>query len=234
MFLDYLEGDEQDHEDPENLPNHDGNGHEDLQDLLYFGLGAGHEHPEHLSDEEEVEVDNDDHNVERDSDPEDPDDNGFEEIDDYDTILKHLSKKWLEVERTHNVSKTCSDAFWELGKEWFHKLFTTKANQNVRRKTPSFVHIRRRLYDDHVPPVKMQIAYKHKDSGELTVLEDSLVTPKSKFPAHEYHKMWEIAHIEVKNFFTYRKNVLCLLYAFSSVLFVFMQLQVRPSQKKVT
>lgn len=54
-----------------------------------------------------------------DPDDEDPEINPgeFVETDDYDTILKFLSKEWLKTELNHRVSKTAANAFWNLGKE---------------------------------------------------------------------------------------------------------------------
>ena len=150
---------------------------------------------DHDSVDELGEIGDDD-----DDDPSDVDNvEEFVEIDDYDTILKHLSREWLKVELRHKVSKVASNSLWALGKAWFHRLFTTKQLQNVRKKTPAFPHIRRTLYKDLVPPVKMTIAYKHKESETITVVEDVLVTPKKQFPPHQYKKLWEISRVEVKH-----------------------------------
>ena len=111
--------------------------------------------------------------------------------------MKHFSKEWHKVELTHHVSKAATDAFWKLGKEWFHNLLETKSIQGVRRKTPDFVHLRRGLLNDYVPPVHLEIGYQHKQTGEITVIEDTLVTPRNRFPCHEYDKVWEIANVEV-------------------------------------
>ena len=154
-------------------------------------------------------------------------DGAQEEEEDYFAILKHLSKKWLETEVNHKVSKTASEAFWSLGREWFHKLFVTKSIQNVKRKTPSFVHIRRRLYKEYVPPVMLQFGFKNKVTNEIVNVDNSLVTPKSAFPPHQFDKLWEIAHVQVNFFFVLIFTYFLFTYAnncFETV---------RPSQKKV-
>lgn len=133
--------------------------------------------------------------------------NDFEVVDDYGTILKHISKEWLKIELTHRVSKTASNLLWQLGKEWFHRLFTVKAFQKVKRKTPSFAHIRQQMYRQFVPPIRMEIGYKHRENGVTTVLENTLSTPKSDYPSHEYDKMWEIAHVEVTKVFLHFDEV---------------------------
>ena len=119
------------------------------------------------------------------------------DIDDYEIIFHHLCKEWLKVEANHKVSKVATDAFWSLGKEWFHRMFVAKNQQRVKKKTPCFPHIRRTLDKKYVPPIKMSIAYKHNESGEVTVVEDTLVTPRNRFPSNQYKKMWEIAHVQV-------------------------------------
>ena len=127
-------------------------------------------------------------------DPEDPDlEEEFEQADDYHALLKFLAKKWLDTELTHHISKEAGNALWDLGKKWFHRLFQAKEAQNVRRKTPAFVHIRRKMYTDYVPPIHMDFGYEHKDTGEITIVKDSSVTPT--FPNHQ--KNWEIGHVQV-------------------------------------
>ena len=78
-----------------------------------------------------------------------------------------------------------------------------KSLQKVKRKTPAFAHIRNRLYIDHVPPIKINIGYENKETETIVELVDSAVTPKSRFPAHEYTKLWEIAHVEVISSFCF-------------------------------
>ena len=120
----------------------------------------------------------------------------FVNVNDYESILLHLSKEWVKAEVNHRVSHAGSEAFWKLGMEWFFKMFQTKATQRVTRKTPQFAHIRRQLYKDYVPPVKIELAYKNRDSGSITIVEDS-VTRRNEFPTPEYQKLWEISTIEV-------------------------------------
>ena len=152
-------------------------------------------------------------------DPEgdDPGDEPFEneEVDDdYFNILKYLSKEWLTIELDHRVSKVASEAMWDLAKTWFHKLFTVKAAQGVGRKTPSFIHTRRMLYKDYVPTVRMELGYLDKQSGDLTIVEDTPITPKSRFPSHRYQKLWEIAHVKVTSFTFKIMYLVCVLLNF--------------------
>ena len=121
----------------------------------------------------------------------------FEDVDDYLTILQYLSKEWLKVELTHRVSQVASQQFWELGKAWFARLFAAKKIQKIVKNVPTFVHLRRQFNKNYVPPVKMDFGYIDKDTGELKVVEDSAITPKTEFPSTRYQKMWEIGHVKV-------------------------------------
>ena len=165
------------------------------------------EHLEALYDHELLEPAVDDGPLqEHEDEDEDDDDVGADDLQDYQSILEKMSKEWLEIEMTHRVSKVASEAFWNSGKAWFHRLFTVKQAQKVKKKTPSFVHIRRKMFKDYVPPISIDAAYQHKESGETTIIEGSSITPRSRFPPHEYHRLWEISHVKVHNFLIF----LCL------------------------
>ena len=121
----------------------------------------------------------------------------FVEVDDYAQSLKQLNEEWLKIELNHNVSKVASSSFYELGKDCFHRMFQAKELQNVRRKTPTFIHSRRKLYLEKVPPVHMEIGYQSKDTGIVTIFRGDK-TPRNRFPPHEYSKVWEVAHVKVR------------------------------------
>lgn len=79
------------------------------------------------------------------------------------------------------------------------KLLQAKSLQNVRKKTPQFNHIRRQLHLKKTPKVHMEIAFKKKDTGEVIIVEDAEVAPKSRFPGHLYEKLYETATVKVIN-----------------------------------
>lgn len=134
--------------------------------------------------------------VEDDPEEEEEDDE-FEEVDDYNTILEHLSREWMQSELDHKISKVASNHMWMLAKTWFHRLYRAKELQNITKKTPSFLHIRRKMQEKNVPKIHMQFAYEDKETGDLSIVEDVEVTPKSQFPPNQYRKVWETAHVEV-------------------------------------
>ena len=180
----------------------------------YDGDNVGRDLEEHEEQDDEFggfrgnvgdDVDNDDED-----DDDDPEEEEFFEVDDYNTILEHVSKEWVKNELDHNVSKVASQEMWKLAKTWFHRLFLAKETQNVTRKTPSITHLRRKMYDKYVPPIKMQFGYENKETGEVTVVDDTEVTPRARFPPNQYRKLWEIAHLEV-------------MFLKSTVLFIFLR-----------
>lgn len=71
-----------------------------------------------------------------------------------------------------------------------------KHAQGVQRKIPQFDHIRRTLAQNYSPPVHMEIAYKNKETDQVTIVKDT-ITPKSRFPPHRFEKMFEIATVKV-------------------------------------
>ena len=118
------------------------------------------------------------------------------ENDDYLTILKQLSKDWLLTEIGHEVSKVCSDKFWAIAMKGMHLLYVSKERQKIKRKVPQFTQIRKKMYDDHSPKVEMQVAFKEKTTGNITVVNDSK-TPLGNYPATQFKKIYEIASVDV-------------------------------------
>ena len=123
----------------------------------------------------------------------------FVEVDDYDTILAKMVEDWMDIELRHRVSKTASNLFWDLSRTCFHRLFRAKDLQSIKKKTLSFLHIRKKLHQERVPPVHMEMAFQNKDTGVVSVVRDTK-TRKNEFQSHEFQKLWEIGHVEVTLF----------------------------------
>lgn len=120
--------------------------------------------------------------------------------DDYFELLKELSKDWLMVEIDHNVSKTATDCFWELACKKMHQLMDTKKRNGVKRKTPQFQQIRK-ILNEKVPDVNMEIGFIDKVSGELHIERNLEHTPLRQYPPSQFRKAYEIATIKVNIFF---------------------------------
>lgn len=118
----------------------------------------------------------------------------------------------MVAEVDHRVSKEASDDFFKIGLKWFPILHEAKIREGVSTKTPQFTHIRRTLHKKKVPPIHLEIGYKHKVTGEVIVVEDEC-TPKSRFPPQQYEKTHEIASVKV-GISEFHKNLFCILQFF--------------------
>ena len=101
------------------------------------------------------------------------------------------------MEGKHRISKTASEEFWELAKSGFVKLSETRNRQFITKKIPKFRTVRDNIYEDRVPKIHMSVAYQHKDTGDIIVMEDLESTPRSRFPPTTYSKLYETAKVKV-------------------------------------
>ena len=102
----------------------------------------------------------------------------------------------MSLEIKHRCSKRASDDFWALAKEAFPKLHRAKIDAGVYREIPLFTSLRRKLYKNKVPPVKLEIGYLNKTTKERVTVEGQK-TPVSRFNPNEYEKLYEVATVEV-------------------------------------
>ena len=122
------------HDEDQNPPRY----HEDLDDL---------------GDNDPILQEEDDNS----DDPDDPDD---ETGGSYNEILDKFSQRWMRVDLQHAVSKAASDSYWRVALSYFHSLLEAKKGQKVKKNVPQFTHIRRKLVQQHVPPICMELGYK--------------------------------------------------------------------------
>lgn len=116
----------------------------------------------------------------------------------YNSILKKLVEEWLICEIDHRLSKEASNAFFELAKDWFFKLFEAKNEGSVTKKIPMFVHLRKTLFKKKLPPVSLGVAFKDKESGQSIVLKNLESIPVGKFPPNKFEKLYETASVKVR------------------------------------
>ena len=160
------------------------------------------EEEEDKDDEEEEEEQEEDEEEEEDSYYEDnfPDEPEDEEVDeahkDYHSILEELSRQWQLIELDHNVSKTACNQFWNIAFKFIPELMEEKDRQNISRKIPQFEQIRRKFKKNNCPEVDMEMAYKKKDTNEVTIV-NCTSTPTKQFPGNLYEKLYEVATVKV-------------------------------------
>lgn len=112
-------------------------------------------------------------------------------------LLEDVSKQWLRVEMTHDVSKKASELFWEVAKTMFHTL--VESNQRGVCKIPTFTHIRRKLVKKYSPEVEIDVAYKHKVTGDVILQSDIKSLPVTKYKKPSFEPLYEIASVNVRN-----------------------------------
>ena len=143
-------------------------------------------------DEEEDNADED----------EEDDDNEVDEEnkESFTYLFRKFAEDWTTAEVNHRVSKRASAGFWNVARKWMGSL-TSAFNKDGKKKFPKYEHTRKKITKENVPPISMDIGYLHKESGELTIVEDSDKNPILKFPSDVYEKVYEIASIKVKKTF---------------------------------
>ena len=147
-------------------------------------------------DEDEEDKEEEDEEEEDEEEEDEEEDEDFNEADGYETLIEKLSRKWLEAELDHTVSKVASNALWRIASSYFPRITQARNLENITRKLPQFNHIRRKMYDENTPEVRLKIGYRNRETKEMTVVEDT-VTPKSRFPPNEFEKLFEIATVKV-------------------------------------
>ena len=117
-----------------------------------------------------------------------------EPTENYMDLLNDLAKKWLDLELHHCTSKKASDDFWALAKEAFPRLHRAKVNAMVSKNTPSMTTLRRKMYKERVPKIKLEMGYLNKDTKEVEVVEGEKIP---RVNPQAYEKLYEVASVEV-------------------------------------
>lgn len=125
------------------------------------------------------------------------DEEEYESDSTYNKILKLLAEDWIMCENEHRVSKEATNVFFELAKKWFQKLHEAKQSAGITKATPQFVHLRRLLNKKKLPPISLEVGYKNKEDGEITIRRNLKSNPVGQFPQNQFEKLYEIASVKV-------------------------------------
>ena len=148
--------------------------------------------------DDSLDQDLDQENMEFDMQAEDSDED-IMTFTDYFDMLEDLSKKWLAIHLTHNVSLTATYEFWKLALIAMPKLMQMKNEQDIQRKTPQLVQLRRKIYKEMCPEIHMDFIYYNSQTQE-TINVSSNSTPVKQYQSDpNYIKQCEIARVKVKN-----------------------------------
>ena len=129
-------------------------------------------------------------------DESDEDDDEDEDIS-FNSLFYSFSKQWLNAQLNHNVSLAASNSFWNLAFKYVSKLHELKETENIKRKIPQFMQIRKNLFQDLSPNVIMNFAFLNKNDNSIHHVNTDH-TPVKEFERNpQYQKLYEEAHIKV-------------------------------------
>lgn len=125
------------------------------------------------------------------------DDSNIEEEESFDSLFHSFSKKWMETQLTHHVSLSAANDFWKLSFKCIADIFDKKIAEGVSRKIPQYLQVRKNIFKDLCPEVKMSFVFLNKTDGTITHVKENH-TPLSRYQRDpNYEKLYEEAHIEV-------------------------------------
>ena len=118
-----------------------------------------------------------------------------DEVENYKGLLDELSKKWLNVQLTHEVSASATESFWKTAMNLMPPLFEHRNRLHIQKNVPGYKHLRRQLYNDFCPEITMTFAFMKISDQSIEVIECNTAQTRSK---SEYIKLYEEANIKVK------------------------------------
>lgn len=109
-------------------------------------------------------------------------------------MLEEMSKKWLHVQMTHQVSASATEAFWKTANELMPLVYDHRNRLNIQKNVPGFKHLRRKLYKENCPEINMKYVYKNKRDNSIEIVECKKAPSRSK---SNYIKLYEEANVKV-------------------------------------
>ena len=143
--------------------------------------------------------------------PSDSSDSGSqsEDSDAYNDILGSITKKWLLIQLTHNVSAAATNSFWDAAFDSIPMLNAAKGRWQSDKDVPGFINLRRKLYTKICPQVHMKFVYLKKSTNSIETVHCTK-DPGKRYPKSQFMKLFEEAHIKVlKVMNNYVINILC-------------------------
>ena len=132
-----------------------------------------------------------------------PDESVHEEDDNneggntYDSVFTSFTENWLQTQLTHHVSLAGANAFWKLCFKYVKEMYELKEAENITRAIPQFVHVRRQVYKEICPEVKMTFVFMNKNDGTLHHVQEDETPLKNYQRDPQFRKLYEEAHIQV-------------------------------------
>lgn len=81
--------------------------------------------------------------------------------------------------------------------KYVSQLMSLKENEDIKKKIPKFYQVRKNIYRDMCPDVKMTFVFLNKRDGSIKHVNADH-TPLSQYQNNpNYQKLYEEAHVEV-------------------------------------
>ena len=123
--------------------------------------------------------------------------NAIEEEESFESLFTSFSNQWQHAQLTHHVSLAASNNFWKLSFDYVPKILELKKAEKLKKKIPQFYQVRKNIYKDICPEVKMTFVFLNLNDGTLTLVKDDHTPLKQYQRNPQYKKLYEEAHIEV-------------------------------------
>ena len=135
-----------------------------------------------------------------DDDSEDDDFGEVPPLESYEDMLQYLGKVWIETTVRHNVSIEGASHLWRLAFKFMGKILNKKEADGDTRKLPQFKHLRRKIMNKCVPPVKIRMAYLNLETGMEEHPPPSEIGPhKAYSDVTKYEKLYEISSVSIRD-----------------------------------
>ena len=120
-----------------------------------------------------------------------------EEPDNFNSLFSSFSKQWVNAQLTHKVSLAAANSFWGLSFKYLKDIFHLKNTEGIKKKIPQFIQVRKNIYKDLCPDVKMIFVFLNKTDNTIIRVEEDK-TPLNEYERDpKYQKLYEEARIEV-------------------------------------
>ena len=89
------------------------------------------------------------------------------------------------------------NSFWKLAFRGIPSILEMKKNENIKKPIPQYPQIKKNIYLDLCPDIKMHFVYQNTSDGSI-IHVNADTTPINKYQRDPmYKKLYEEAHIEV-------------------------------------
>ena len=146
---------------------------------------------------DEDDPDGPDNDDDPDSPGDDDPDGSEDESNTFNELFKSFSNQWVQTQLCHKVSLTAACAFWKLSFKYVKDIYDKKAAEVVTKKIPQYVTVKKNIYKDQSPDVKMKFTFRNKIDNTIFSVEQDKTPVKQYQRDPKYEKLYEEAKIEV-------------------------------------